>query len=89
MVDRLAPTVVRTAAVIRKSGLWDMALIVGAFVLYYLVRAVVVTGNHFILDMLAGTTVALFGLWAAVALDRHGARVWNLVAPPSLRSAQA
>src|SRR4030042_2493402 len=37
VVDRLAPTVVRTAAVIRKSGLWDMALIVVAFVLYYLV----------------------------------------------------
>ena len=42
MVDRLAPTVVRTAAVIRKSGLWDMALIVVAFVLYYMVRGAVV-----------------------------------------------
>ena len=220
MVDRLVPTVVRTAAVIRKSGLWDMALIVVAFVLYYMVRgavverageatsrairlvaaiglwmfflhrsqfivfrnaflisggiglilfnlfptapprllfwgygligtvaayspvnydmqpaafvnqyaampslhfgwnlllaiaiicstknvllrtfavvmpiamglAVVVTGNHFILDVVAGTAVALFGFWAAVMLDRHGDRVWNLVVPLSLRRAQA
>jgi membrane-associated phospholipid phosphatase len=51
--------------------------------------AVVVTGNHFILDVAAGTAVALVGLWAAVVLDRHGGRVWNLVAPPSLRRAQA
>ena len=42
MVDRLAPTVMRTALVIRKSGLWDLALIVVAFLLYYLVRGVVV-----------------------------------------------
>ena len=41
MVDRLVPTVVRTAAVIRKSGLWDMALIVVASVLYYLVPGTV------------------------------------------------
>jgi hypothetical protein len=42
MVGRLAPVAVRTAAVIRKSGLWDLALIVVAFVLYYLVRGAVV-----------------------------------------------
>src|SRR4030042_2706008 len=42
VVDRLAPTVVRTAVVIRRSGLWDLALIVVAFVLYYLVRGAVV-----------------------------------------------
>jgi hypothetical protein len=42
VVDRLAPTVARTAAVIRKSGLWDLALIVVAFMLYYLVRGAVV-----------------------------------------------
>lgn len=34
MVDRLAPTVVRTAAVIRKSGLWDMVLICGGLGIY-------------------------------------------------------
>lgn len=51
--------------------------------------AVVVTGNHFILDVVAGTAVALFGLWAAVILDRHGDRVWNRVVPLSLRRAQA
>ena len=27
--------------------------------------------------------------WAAVILDRHGDRVWNLVVPLSLRRAQA
>jgi membrane-associated phospholipid phosphatase len=51
--------------------------------------AVVVTGNHFILDVVAGTAVALFGLWAAVMLDRHGDRAWNLVVPLSHRRAQA
>lgn len=51
--------------------------------------AVVVTANHFILDVAAGTAVALFGLWAAVMVDRHGGRVWSLVVPPSLRRAQA
>lgn len=44
MVERLAPVAVRTAAVIRKSGLWDVALIVVAFVLYYLVRGAVWNG---------------------------------------------
>ncbi len=44
---------------------------------------------HFILDVVAGTAVSLFGLWVAVILDRHGDRVWNLVVPPSLRRVQA
>ncbi|OFW64384.1 MAG: hypothetical protein A2Y74_09865 [Actinobacteria bacterium RBG_13_63_9] len=51
--------------------------------------AVVVTGNHFILDVVAGTAVALFGLWMAALLDRHGHRIWTLVVPQSLRRAEA
>jgi hypothetical protein len=43
--------------------------------------AVVVTGNHFILDVAAGSAVALFGLWAAVMLDRHAGRLWQRIAP--------
>lgn len=37
--------------------------------------AVVVTGNHFILDVVVGVVVALLGLWGAVALERHGGRL--------------
>jgi membrane-associated phospholipid phosphatase len=43
--------------------------------------AVVVTGNHFILDVVAGTVVALGGLAIAYLIDRHGHRLWRLVLP--------
>ena len=72
VVDRLAPTVVRTAAVIRKSGLWDMVLICGGLGIYVWALFLLVLLRTF-----------------AVILDRHGGRVWNLVALPSLRRAQA
>ncbi len=51
--------------------------------------AVVVTGNHVILDVVAGTAVSLFGLGAAMMLGRHGERVRNRVVPLSLRRVQA
>lgn len=51
--------------------------------------AVVVTGNYFILDVVAATAVSLFGLGAAMMLGRHGERVRNLVVPLSLRRVQA
>lgn len=51
--------------------------------------AVIVTGNHFILDVVAGTVVSLFGLWVAVLLDRHGHRIWTMIAPQRVRRAQA
>jgi hypothetical protein len=43
--------------------------------------AVVVTGNHFILDVLAGTVVALIGLGLALLLQRYGHRLWRLILP--------
>ncbi len=51
--------------------------------------AVIVTGNHFILDVVAGTVVSLFGLWVAALLDRHGHRIWTMIAPERVRRAQA
>ncbi len=49
--------------------------------------AVVVTGNHYILDVVAGSAVALLGLLLAVLLDRYGGRIWARVAPESLHRA--
>ncbi|MDP2950297.1 MAG: phosphatase PAP2 family protein [Chloroflexota bacterium] len=43
--------------------------------------AVVVTGNHFILDVLAGTVVALIGLGLALLLQHRGHRLWRLLLP--------
>ena len=43
--------------------------------------AVVVTGNHFILDVLAGTVVALGGLGIAYLIERQGPRLWRLILP--------
>lgn len=42
MVQRVAPRISRTAELIRKSGAWDLALMAIAFLLYYLVRGLVV-----------------------------------------------
>jgi len=43
--------------------------------------AVVATGNHFILDVLAGTVVALIGLGLALLVQRYGSRLWRLIVP--------
>lgn len=43
--------------------------------------AVVATGNHFIIDVLAGTVVALIGLGLAILLQRYGHRLWRLILP--------
>jgi membrane-associated phospholipid phosphatase len=43
--------------------------------------AVVATGNHFMLDVLAGTVVALVGLGLAFLVQRYGHRVWRLILP--------
>jgi membrane-associated phospholipid phosphatase len=43
--------------------------------------AVVVTGNHFIVDVLAGTVVALVGLGIAFLVQRYGHRLWRLILP--------
>jgi membrane-associated phospholipid phosphatase len=43
--------------------------------------AVVVTGNHFIVDVLAGAAVALIGLGLALLLQRYGQRLWQLILP--------
>jgi len=43
--------------------------------------AVVVTGNHFMLDVLAGTVVALIGLGVAILIQRYGHRLWRLILP--------
>ncbi|HXG36963.1 MAG TPA: phosphatase PAP2 family protein [Dehalococcoidia bacterium] len=42
MVQRLAPAVGKTVRVLNKSGIWDLALIIVAFIFYYLVRGSVV-----------------------------------------------
>jgi len=42
MVQRVAPTLTRTFRLINRSGIWDLALIVIAFLFYYLVRGAVV-----------------------------------------------
>lgn len=39
--------------------------------------AVVVTGNHYILDIVAGYVVAAVGMGLALALREHGRRVWR------------
>ncbi len=46
--------------------------------------AVVGTGNHFIVDVLAGMVVALIGLGAASLLQRYGAALWRLILPDRL-----
>ena len=104
MVDRLVSAVIRTAAMIRKKGFWDLALIVVAIICatknramrafavvmpIAMAPAVGVTGNHFILDVVAGAAIALFGLWVAAQLDRYGRRIWTLVVPQSLQRARA
>ncbi len=43
--------------------------------------AVVATGNHFILDVIAGTVVALIGLGLALLVQRYGSRLWRLIVP--------
>lgn len=49
--------------------------------------SVIVTGNHFILDVPAGALVALFGLAVALMLERHGPQIWQRLAPRTLRGA--
>ncbi len=51
--------------------------------------AVIVAGNHFILDVVAGTAVTMFGLAAAFLLGRFGGRLPALTAPEGLRRASA
>jgi len=46
--------------------------------------AVVATGNHFIVDVLAGIVVALIGLGVAILLQRYGHRLWRLILPDRL-----
>jgi hypothetical protein len=58
--------------------------------------AVVVTANHFVIDVVAGSAVVLFGLWVAKRLERRGAATLSDVgtsqdrttvraAPPTIR----
>ncbi|MGQ9571644.1 MAG: phosphatase PAP2 family protein [Dehalococcoidia bacterium] len=46
--------------------------------------AVVVTGNHFIIDALAGMVVALIGLGLAFLIQRYGPQLWRLILPDRL-----
>ena len=46
-----------------------------------MLMAVVVTGNHFILDVIAGMVVALGGLGVAYLIEKLGPRVWRLIVP--------
>ncbi len=45
--------------------------------------AVVVTGNHYILDIVAGYVVAAVGMGVALAMREHGWRVWRSAIPAS------
>jgi len=53
--------------------------VVGVVMPIAMAMAIVVTANHFILDVLAGTAVGLVGLAAAVTLERQGGRVWGAI----------
>jgi membrane-associated phospholipid phosphatase len=46
--------------------------------------SVVATGNHFILDVMAGTVVALGGLGIAYLIEKHGHRLWQMILPDRL-----
>jgi membrane-associated phospholipid phosphatase len=41
LIERLTPPISRTADLLRKSGIWDLALMAVALLLYYLVRGMV------------------------------------------------
>jgi membrane-associated phospholipid phosphatase len=58
---------------------WGMAF--GVIMPAAMCLAVVVTGNHFILDVLAGTVVALIGLGIALLVQRYSHRLWRLILP--------
>lgn len=47
--------------------------------------AVVATGNHYVVDVVAGVALALAGLWASVALFGEQAH-WSVASRPSLRA---
>ncbi len=46
--------------------------------------SVIVTANHFILDVFAGMIVALLGLALALLIEKHGGRVWRWLPTRSL-----
>ena len=43
--------------------------------------SVIVTGNHFILDVWVGVAVGLIGLVVALVLEKYGWRIWQRVVP--------
>lgn len=63
-----------------RAGCYGMPLLMSA--------TVVVTGNHWILDCIAGYSVGMIGLGAAILLRNEGWRLRQLFAPPS-RTASA
>jgi len=102
LVERMASVAVRTAVVIRNSGLWGLALIVVAFVLYYLVRGAVVerageATQRAIRLVELEKNLGLFQeaemqAWVvsselAVLLGRYGSRIWARVSPDRLHCA--
>jgi membrane-associated phospholipid phosphatase len=53
--------------------------IAGALMPVLMSITVVVTGNHYFLDIVGGVAVAMVGLFLALQLDRHGERVWAAI----------
>lgn len=53
--------------------------IAGALMPVMMSITVVVTGNHYFLDIVGGVAVAMIGLFFALQLDRHGERIWTAV----------
>lgn len=52
---------------------------VGALMPLLMSVTVIVTGNHYFLDIVGGIVVAMVGLFAALQIERHGERVWSLI----------
>lgn len=56
-----------------------VARVAGVLMPILMSMTVVVTGNHYFLDIAGGVIVALCGLFVALQIDRHGEKVWATI----------
>jgi membrane-associated phospholipid phosphatase len=59
----------------RNSAVWAVGLL-WPFAMFF---AIVMTGNHFILDAVAGAVVSVIGFWMALFLDRRWPRIFTRI----------